>query len=249
MSIIRAVLLVVAFIAVPFGVSQNPSTEQVGTMSVIDARKFLSTTTTGKQAKRFVDAAIESGRPEIIELGWESSSTSDFLRDAVFKMPDSRLKDELASRYLRRPQDAWPTEQMRFFNGQGMTMGVSEFIIPLVRRHLPDTPLDFSVISTSEKRTKLADAFDAAAGIPIVKEPEAKRVWPPHVGGKQDGKPTPPNGGGPAPSANGSAPIVAMSNARQPSYFLGSRPLWAGIAAVVAAAAGWLFLRSKGKKG
>jgi hypothetical protein len=77
--------------------------------------------------------------------------------------------------------------------------------------------------------------------------PDAKRVWPPKPGDKPGAPFAPTQQDGTASKPDPSVPVAAISNASEPSSLPGGWALWAGIAAVLATAAGWLWLRSKGK--
>ena len=118
-----------------------------------------------------------------------------------------------------------------------------------MQRYLPDTPADYSVISTREKRLKLADAFDAAAGIPIEKDPDAKRVWPPKPGDKPGVPSAPTQQDGTASKPNATVSVAAVDKVGENTPLPGGWALWVGIATLLAAVAGWLLFRSNRKKG
>jgi hypothetical protein len=227
--------------------SQMPSEKTGALLSVHEARQAVRAADTGTKALQIFDALMKSNRVEIIEVCWQGVYTANLLSKAVTKMPDSPMKDQLVSRYLRNPELWWPSGSEVVANMEIAKAGEVRFIIPLVQRYLPDTLADYSVISTREKRLKLADAFDAAAGIPIEREPDAKRVWPPKPGDKPGVPSVPTQQGGIASKPDPSVPVAAISKAGEPSPLPGGWALWGGIAAVLAAAAGWLWLRSKGK--
>ena len=218
-------------------------------MSVAEARAAARLINTGMLARQFVDSALGSGKPEIIEVCWQEAATDLMLRDAMTKMPDSALKDQLVSRFLRKPV-GWPSDSPLEWKGDLMRAGRVRFIIPLVQGHLPDTPMDFSVIATREKRLNLADAFDTAAGIPIEREPDAKRIWPPLKLGdtpiiastpfQRDDKTTQPNA---------AAPTAPVAKAGESWPLRGGWAPWACIAVAIAGIAVWLGRRLRHRNG
>jgi len=98
--------------------------------------------------------------------------------------------------------------------------------------------MEHSAIGSREKRLKLADAFDKAAGIPIVVEPKAKRVWPP----KREDKREPPSvaqGDSQAPQAPAAATITRGVGSTNEMAWL------AALAVAVLGLALFLFMRSR----
>ena len=247
MLIRRIIFSLIAVVTVAVGFSQTPGHKSVVLISASEAREAVALADTGATSEQFFEAAMKSGRIEIIEACWEGTYTHNMLSKAVRDMDDSPLKDQLVSRYLRNPLIEWPSESETAIRGELYRSGTIQFIIPLVQRYLPTTPADYSVISTREKRLKLADAFDAAAGIPIEKEPEAKRVWPPKPGDKPGVPSAPTQQEGTASKPN--ALISAAAKSGESTPLPGGWALWAGIAAFLATAFGWLLLRSKRRKG
>lgn len=227
--------------------SQTLFDKSVSVMSVTEAREVARAADTGTTAQQFFEAAMKSGRLEIIEVCWQGVYTQNLLSKAMTEMPDSPMKDQLVSRYLRNPWIWWPSESLNVINLETPKSGEVQFIIPLVRHYLPDTLLDYSVISTREKRLKLADAFDVAAGIPIEKEPDAKRVWPPKPGDKPGIPSAPTQQDGTASKPN--AIIPTSAKAGESLSLTGGCALWLGIAGGLIAAGGWLWLRARRKKG
>lgn len=247
MPIRRTILTVLTLLTASVVLSQPPSEKSVAMMSVTEAKDAARLADTGATALQFLEAAMKSGRLEIIEVCWQGGYTHNLLSEAVTEMPDSPIKDQLVSRFLRNPEIWWPSDSPYLMKMDMLRTGKVRFIIPLVRRYLPDTPRNYSVISTREKRLELADAFDTAAGIPIEKEPDARRVWPPKPGDKTGVPAAPTQQHGTAFKPDPSAPAAAVSKATEPAPLPGAWALWAGIAAILAAAAVWLLFRGLGK--
>ncbi len=134
----------------------------------------------------------------------------------------------------------WPEESPSPFTSGNEELGNAEFVVPVLRKYIPDLPMNYSVMNSREKRQKLADVFDKAVGIPIVVEPEARRVWPPKSGEKPNmsAKPDEPRDNG----GKANAPAIA---AAVPIPFGGRLAIGAAVAAVLAGIAGWLALRSR----
>ena len=218
-------------------------------MSGAEAREAVKLTNTGEKSLQFFEAAMKSGRVEIIEVWWETAYTHGWLSEAVITMPDSPLKDRLVSRYLRNPRIAWPTESPVAMRMEMYRTGTIRFMIPLVRRYLPDTPMNFSVIATREKRLKLADAFDTAAGIPIEREPDAKRVWPPlKLGDSPIIANTPSHHDDKATQPNAAAPTATVAKASESWPLPGGWAPWTCIAVAIAGIAVWLARRFRVRK-
>jgi hypothetical protein len=79
--------------------------------------------------------------------------------------------------------------------------------------------------------------FQKNEGHPVTDPGEARRIGPPKPGDKS----------GTADNPSGSAPLATMDKAGERTPLRGGWVLWAEVAAALAAAAGWLLLRSKGK--
>ena len=218
-------------------------------MSVAEAQTAVRLANTGEKSQQFFEAAMKSGRFEIIEVCWEGTYTSQMLCDAMKNMPESPVKEQLVSKFLRNPRIAWPPESQIAPRGEWYRGSAVNFIIPLVRRHLPDAPMDYSVISTREKRLKLADAFDTAAGIPIEREPDAKRVWPPKPGDKPLLSTAFPVLDDAGTAREATAPVATVSRGIEPAPHQAGWAMWAVCAAILVATAGFLARRFRSGTG
>lgn len=199
----------------------------------------------GAIADAFVQAAMRSGRLELMELCWENRDVSRLFWDEYRKMPEGHLKNQLFSSRLRNPRIPWPDDKPgEVSNGNGtQRMSLERYYIPIFRKFLPDLPMDYSEIGSREKRLKLADAFDKAVGIPIVVEPEARRVGPSPRGDKQAA-----NVIVLAASPAASAPTRATVPVGDAVSFRAKNLVWFSIlAAALAGSAAWVFLRSRRK--
>lgn len=217
------------------------------TVSVEDARAIargVDGSGMGDNIAAFIEAAMKSGRSDIMGLCWEHSAISSYFSRVFLKMPDSYLKNQLFSIRLRSTRKEWPEESLMRFRSATVEFGEVEFSVGILRKYIPDLPMDYSVMDSREKRLKLADAYDAATGIPIVVEPEAKRVWPPPHGQHQ-ATPTPQSG-----SRVAGGPVTATASDGDHSHPRGRNFAWfTALAAVFAIAIGWVLTRLRRGKG
>lgn len=216
------------------------------TILVEDARVLADSagnTGIGAIAHEFVRAAMESGRVDLIELCWENRHVSALFFNEYQKMPDGYLKDQLFSSRLRNPRIPWPDDRPgETSSGNGTErMSLVEWYIPIFRKYIPDLPKNYSEIGSREKRLKLADVFDKAVGIPIVVEPEARRVWPPSQSRQHEASsvvPASPTAAGASTVAPGSGGETVLSRNRSFVWF-------SVFAAALVGVAAWLILRSR----
>lgn len=217
------------------------------TLSIDDGRVLAQRagdTGIGTTANAFVKAAIKSERAEIIALCWENNYLSSIFHPVYAKIPDSHLKHQLFSKYLRSSRIHWPEQTtMRFFNGMEED-GLRDFFIPVLQKYIPALPMNYGVIDSREKRLMLADAFDKAVGIPIVVEPEARRIGLPPRPNKHEATLIVP---AVSPSAGDST--VATVPSREVLSFRDRGFVWlSAFAAVLAAGATWIYLRFRRKQ-
>ncbi len=216
-------------------------------ISVEDARVIAfqaSRSGIGINADAFVQAAIKSGRMELISLCWEDNYIASIFQDTFLRMPENHLRDRLFSMYFRSNKHHWPDENETLIYSGNQRFSMTHFYVPILRKYNPELALDYSILNSREKRLKLADAYDTAAGIPIVVEPEAKRVWPPPPGQHHPGSPPP------SQSQVTDRPVVATSTAGEGLSIRGGSFVWLGAGmAILAVAAGWMLARlRRGKR-
>lgn len=223
---------------------QLPDLTQV---SIAEAQKLATKAVTGLSAEDFGKAALASGRYEMVDLCWEYPYISLFINEAMRKMPvESKERDALIVMMMQNPRMPWPNPNS--FDGGGdygaRAIDSAGYVIPLLRKYLPDLPIKYSVINTREKRLAIAEQYAKAAGLPIEETVEARRVWPPN----RVGTATTQKAAGNAFKSGSSSSSAASGEPDESPFLPGGWALWASIAAALAAA-GWLLRRSLRMKG
>jgi hypothetical protein len=201
-------------------------------------------------ARDFVRAAIVAKRLDILELCWEKIPfgviEGRFL-DELEKLTDSDFKNRMLLIVLKGSSTNVRYEDDGMRDHWRARQAFASAFLPMIRRTLPDVPLDYESISTREKRLVMARKMEKALGIESENPENAKRVWPPKPGDGSGVPSTFPPQDGTANKPNGSAPLASMDKAGESTPLRGGWALWTGIAVILAAAAGWLWFRSKGK--
>ena len=119
----------------------------------------------------FVDAAFETKRMDLLQLCWKTDYVAIRYKMNLEGMPDSPFRDQILLMMLRtESHDAWlDTLGLEDYLSL-MQHGLAHWLIPLLKHRLPDLPVEFATISTSERRLKIAEDYEkamAAAGVPI----------------------------------------------------------------------------------
>ncbi len=127
-----------------------------------DVRQIVQGINIGADASRFEKYVLESNRMDLIGVSCLNGAVKQFLLEDIAKMPGGSKKVQILLLMLRTEEaDAWPDSP--FFGNKGQTM-LTLFFLPLVKKFVPDTPLDYvEAISSHEKRLKLAGSLEAAA--------------------------------------------------------------------------------------
>ena len=209
-----------------------------------DVKKF-------PEARATAFAKASSGEAyEVFEIALNGTNLS--IRNAALhylgkvRMPEFK-KREILLNALQNPS-IWPESMMAYSGRNGMAaMAIYDFQWGYCKAlseafHTTVDPVEFEKRRQEPAfRNALAKKLGWEGAVPVLGNPDdSSRVWPPKAGEAS----IPLNESG---SATGS---VAVAGDSTPLGKLpGGWPLWSGIAAVLAAAAGWIFLRTKGKKG
>jgi hypothetical protein len=191
-------------------------------------------------------------RLDILEQCWEKTPIGVIVEhfwDELEKLPDSKLRDGMVLIILKSPTTNTRYQDDAFSSYSGFRKEFAKKLLTMAQKSLPDVPLEYDSISTYEKRLVLARAMEKALGIESETPENAKRVWPPKPGNKPGAPSTPSPQDGAANNPNRPVPLATVDKTGEPAPLPGGWALWAGIAAILASAAGWLLLRSKRKKG
>ena len=217
-------------------------------ISVSEARIIASKVDgMGGAADAFIKAAMKAGRVEIMSICWEDNYLAALFGPMWESLPDDRFKDRMVSYYLRNSRVSWPDEGGNLLRTRSGIDGTVRRWIPPLRKYLPDLPMDYSVLATREKRLKLADEFDAAAGIPIETEPEAKRVWSPKGEMRPVGRTAPNEKVLRDTGQSTDVAIVTMREEGKTSV-IGSVAVYSGVAIGILILATWLIRRGPAGK-
>lgn len=130
-------------------------------MPIEEVRKNISAVavTDYASAGEVVEAALKSRRTDVILACYDSSTVHSLLSERRQNMEDSYLKGQLMVMELRHDRK-WPDgNPAKMYSEQGRE---ALFILPMVRQYLPDTPIKYNLISSSELRKSLADKLEVA---------------------------------------------------------------------------------------
>lgn len=225
--------------------------ETFSSISVEDARSVASGLLTGQTILDFCEAAINSGRRELVDICWEFPATSGMLfTEIIPKLPGSQ-QDELIVMMLQNERKHWvPDASQDIYSMDSPAFRrkiAAEVWIPVFRKYLPELPMDYSVMDTREKRLLIASKYAKIAGIPFDEPIEARRVWPPKrqqrmtqtdLQSSQGGRNTEPNSG---------FRIDAMQR-QKASSLTRTGVIFIGVAIGFVVIAIWIYLRrNKGK--
>lgn len=150
----------------------------VGKSSLEEIHQALKNKVPGYDAASFTSAAFKSRRIDILKLCWETPGTSYYFMPALQSLPDSPYKQDVLVMLLKSPSGQW-------MNGPSMglsttiTSALAKDFLPMVQKYLPDTPVDFQVIATPERRLKLAEELEVAMrkdGVPQAGSKQAMTI-------------------------------------------------------------------------
>ena len=129
-------------------------------MPIAEVRKIISAATYSGSGHEAADAALKSRRTEVILACFESFEVRSLLSQKVWSMEDCYLKGQMLGIQLRHGRGWEDGSLLQKMNQQAVQ---AQFFLPMVRQYLPDTPIDYEVISSPERRIALADKLEAAA--------------------------------------------------------------------------------------
>ena len=228
------------------------SADGVGRMTLEEAvSKFKQIDNASAPTHDFIKEAIAAQRLDILQYCWEKvqggGMTEHFL-DELKILPDSKVKNGMVLIILKSPTTNLlyadnPTENYFYTR-----IAFAKSLLTMIRKTIPDVPLDYEFISTYEKRLTLARAMEKALGIEPEHPEDARRVWPPKPGEKpvHQTVPLPVDAAETKPEAP--SPVNAEGKTDEHSMRPNNSALWGGIAAVLASIASWLIVRSRSKK-
>jgi hypothetical protein len=203
-----------------------------------EVRQIVQGINIGADAGKFEKYVLESNRMDLIGVSCLNRAVEQFLLEDIEKMPSDSKKVQILLLMLRTEEtDAWPDSP--FFGNHGQTMLTLSFL-PLVKKFVPDTPLDYvEAISSHEKRLKLAGALEAAALKAGVVLPATAKTAPPSI---RLG----------APAATPQAPTTLKATPASPAIAANNAPTassaWLMWGVVIAAVAFGLFWIARQKK-
>jgi hypothetical protein len=232
-------------------VSSAADGRDMSQMSAADAYEELSNLGAAAEDREFVLEAIKHKRLDILAvcLDHPKGGAGRYFGEELEKMPDSEFKNHMLLIILKSPLTNARLRPTPFKSDDRAGDYFAKWFIPMLNKTLPDVPVDYEVISTMEKRRVLAGRMEAALGIESENPENARRVWPPKPsGGRAPSRGTPQEDAAGALRPNEPAPVTAVGTAVGSAPLSGGLRLWAGIAAIITAAAGWFFVRSKSRQ-
>ena len=85
-------------------------------------------------ADEFVQAAIKSGRLEILDVCWKNRHVGALFWDEYRKLPEGHLKDQLFSLKLRSTYTRWPDDNKIKIYSLNPRFGLVDFFIPVLQK-------------------------------------------------------------------------------------------------------------------
>lgn len=232
-------------------VSSSTDGKDMSQMSAADAYEELSKRGAAAEDREFVLEAIKHKRLDILAVCVDHpmGGARRYFGEELEKMPDSEFKNHMLLIILKSPLTNARLRPTAFKSDDRAGEYFAKWFIPMLNKTLPDVPVDYEVISTMEKRRVLARRMEAALGIESENTEIARRVWPAKLsGGRAPSHGTPQEDGAGALPTNDAAPVTAVGSAGERMALPGGSRLWVGIAALITAAAGWFFFRSKRRR-
>jgi hypothetical protein len=229
-------------------VSSAADDRDMSRMFAADAYEELSNLGGAAGNREFVLEAIRHKRLDILAvcLDHPMGGARRYFGEELEKMPDAEFKNHMLLIILKSPLTNQRLRPTPFKSDDRAGDYFAKWFIPMLNKTLPDVPVDYEVISTMEKRRVLARRMEAALGIESENPEIARRVWPPKPSGaRAPSRGTPQEDAVGALRPNDAAPVTAVGTAVETTPLPGGSWLWAGIAAIITAAAGWFFFHAK----
>lgn len=221
---------------------------EFSSITVSEAREALrGTEGFTEKTLAFIDGAIKAKRIDVLAMGYNEqvALTEYYLLKRLFEMPDCELKIDLVLIVLKSPITNALMEDNPGGSNEGARVYFTESMMPIIRKTLPDVPVEYNQISSLEKRIKLAASMEKALGREPEHPEEARHVWPPRLTTRALNS----NEVGGATENSPYSPIAVVTKPAVSTPLPSEWTLWAGITAVTAAAAGWFLLRRNGSGG
>ena len=116
-----------------------------------------------RRAFEFATGAMRSKRIDIITACFENQYTMGCIRDDDAKLPDSTFKDEVVLAMLKSKSIFWGPEPMPENGSHPMRVPLNlEPFKSVIKRHLPDEPVDETFMRSRAMRLKLAEELEKA---------------------------------------------------------------------------------------
>lgn len=145
-------------------------------MNMEQAEAFLKSAEGDKVLEAFVAAAFRSQRMDLLEIGFRNPSTCAKIRDGAAVLPESIYKDRLVLMMLKTASPYWPVDDPLFRRfPAGVVSLMREPFVSVLKKLLPETPLNDALLDNRAARLKLAAEVQAA----IDREAAEKDIAPP----------------------------------------------------------------------
>jgi len=128
-------------------------------MPIEKVREMIKVALPGDSSDEVVNASLESRRFDVILACYDSVPVSSLLSQKVLFMEDCYLKGQLLVMELLHGKSWDDGHPLRANNRQ---IAQAQLFLPMVRLYLADTPIDYAVISSPERRKALAEKLEAA---------------------------------------------------------------------------------------
>ena len=131
-------------------------------LSLADAAKAVDAPEVNHTLRTaYAAAAIESKRSDLVTFCFENPLMDTSFDYAVSKLPDSPYKEEVMLMMLRGDSPFW--DRLRYLMRYPGHLNIDKTSAPfraLIKKYLPNLPIDDGLISTRETRSKLADKIE-----------------------------------------------------------------------------------------
>lgn len=158
-----------------------------GQISLSEVENRINNSQGTKSRRDIIAAVVSSQRMDLIKLCFENPRTGFDAAPLIAKLPDSSFKESLVVMMLKTDSNHWPRES-KFLAAGSTKAPIPLMIDPFVavlRKHLPDLPLEDDLLLTRAARMKLASelqaAIDREAVVPGA-HPIIEPVVPPQAG-------------------------------------------------------------------